>query len=169
MRNLWWLMMVCGVLFAGCKTSYSWTSSVPEDMRTIAVPTFRNESKVTEIGAVTAGQLLREIQREGTFKIRRADDAAIEIQGTVSSFGIGSIRSSRRIYSRVTAGTMSMTAVVSVVDKRNGRILIDNKTYTAEAPYAADQDIQTANRDASRRVADDLARQIVDDLLMYKW
>jgi len=168
MKHLILLVAVCAGL-AGCKTSYSWTSSVPEDMRTVAVPNFRNESNVTELGSVTAGQILRELQREGTFKIRRTGDAAIEIQGTIKSMGPGSVRTNRRTYSRATAGTMAMTATISVIDKRNGRVLVDNKSYKAEAPYSADQDYQTAARDASRRVADDLARQVVDDLLAYRW
>ena len=62
-------------LFAGC-SSYTWTSPVPKDMRTVSVPTFRNETDVVELGAIAARQTLREFQREGTFRIASADDAA---------------------------------------------------------------------------------------------
>ena len=51
---------------AGC-ASYRWTSSVPADMRTVSVPTFRNESDLVEFGAVTTRQVLREFQRKGTY------------------------------------------------------------------------------------------------------
>ena len=40
-------------LCAGC-ASYTWRSSVPSGMRTVSVPTFRNETDVTELGAVAA-------------------------------------------------------------------------------------------------------------------
>ena len=73
------VLLSCAVL-SGCKTGYQWTSKVPEDLRTISVPTFRNESGVTELGAVATRQLLREFQREGTFKIRHVGDAAVEVR-----------------------------------------------------------------------------------------
>jgi len=168
MRTLFVILALSAGL-AGCKTSYTWTSAVPVDMRTVAVPNFRNESNVTELGAVTASQLLRELQREGTFKIRRPGDAAIEIQGTIKKMGNESVRYNRRTYSRAQAGTKAMLAEISVIDKRNGRVLIDNRAYSAETPYATNQDEMTAERDASRRLADDLARQVVDDLLAYRW
>ena len=76
---------VLACLFSGCLTDYTWTSNVPQKMRTVAVPTFRNQSDVTELGAAASKQLLREFQREGTFSIRRVGDAAIEVQGTIES------------------------------------------------------------------------------------
>ena len=60
------LPLVFAALFApGCGTSYSWRPAVPEDMRTVSVPSFRNESDVQELGAVVTRQVLREFQREG--------------------------------------------------------------------------------------------------------
>ena len=70
------------LLAAGC-ASYSWKASVPEDMRTVDVPVFRNESSVTELGGEMSAQVARELQREGTFRIARPDDAAVEVQGLV--------------------------------------------------------------------------------------
>ena len=67
------------IALAGCV--YSWRPSVPADMRTVAVPTFRNSTDVTELGAAVTRQVLREFQREGTFRIVRLDDAALEVQG----------------------------------------------------------------------------------------
>jgi len=153
----------------GCRTGYSWRSGVPADMRTIAVPTFRNESSVTELGSITTQQILREFQREGTFKIARPDDAAVEVQGVIrstsSSFSGGNRKTGMRI------GEYRYVAVVevSVVDRRNGRVLIDNRKYTPEAVFVSGLDLSTATRNASGRLADDLARQIVDDVLALQW
>ena len=155
--------------FAGCKTGYTWTSKVPSDMRTVAVPTFRNETKVTEIGAVASRQLLRELQREGTFKIRRTGDAAIEIQGEITSASLGGGVHDRRTYNRVSSAEFNIRAKVSVIDKRNGRVLVNNKTYSASVTTSRIDDAMTAERDASARAADALAQQIVDDLLMRNW
>ena len=74
-------------VLAGCR-AYTWTSSVPEDMRTVSVPTFRNETDVVELGAVATRQTLREFQREGSFKVMRPGDAAIEVQGVIRSLAM---------------------------------------------------------------------------------
>lgn len=162
MRGAWMLLAVLSLV--GCGTTYSWRSQVPERMRTVAVPTFRNESDVTELGAVAAGQVAREFQREGTFALRRAGESAIEIQGVIEK-----AMSSGRAYRRNTGMrnnefTFTAQAKVSVIDKVHSKVLIDNRVYRAETTYVANQDALTGERNASGRLAEDLARQIVDDV-----
>ena len=165
----------CGALcalclaFAGCATGYSWRSSVPEDARTVTVPTFRNESNVSEVGALASRQLLREFQREGTFKVRTSGEAAIEVQGVIKSVSPAMSAYNRRAGGRVAAYDLSATAEISVVDKRTRKVLVDNRKYVANATFTAGQDRTTAVRDASGRLMDDLARQVVDDILNLKW
>ena len=153
----------------GCVTAYKWTSSVPEKMRTVAVPTFRNNSDVTELGSVVSRQVLREIQREGTFKIRRQDDAAVEVQGTITSASSGYGASDRRAGSRFGEYAFIVTANVSVIDRVNGRVLIDNRTYVGQTTYVIGQDKLTGERNASGRAAEDIAMQVVDDLTSMQW
>ncbi len=153
----------------GCATSYSWTPRVPEKMRTVAVPTFRNESDLSEMGAVATRQVLRELQREGTFSIRRADEAALEIQGVVKSVSTGDAVTSRRTLARAASSEMTAEVEVSVIDKRAGRVLVEAKMYRPRTTLMANGDMTTAKRDASGRLADDLARAVVDDLLNMKW
>lgn len=157
------------VLLTGCATSYSWKSSVPTSARKITVATFRNDSELSEIGSLATRQLLREIQREGTFKIVAAEDAALEIQGVVLSVSSDTIGYNRRQHMRISASEMTALVEVSVIDKRNGTLLINNRKYTPSVTLAALQDISTAERDASGRLADDLSRMIVDDLRNLKW
>lgn len=164
------LTLVClALLFSGCASSYTWRSHVPEAMRTVHVPSFRNDADLMEIGALATRQVAREFQREGTFRLAGADDSALEVQGTVLSAKSGITAYSRRNASRFFAHTMTMVAEVSVIDKRKGEVIVDNRRYTAQTTYSASQDQTTAMRDASGRLADDLARQIVDDVLNLKW
>lgn len=153
----------------GCGSSYCWRSSVPRDARTVSVPTFRNESNVQELGSVMSRQVLREFQREGTFAIRRDGDSAIEVQGIVKSVSCGAKTYSRRSGLRVAGYDMTADVEISVIDKRNHKILIDNRRYVAMTTFTAGQDLSTAERDSSGRLADDLSRQVVDDILNLKW
>lgn len=168
--SAWCLVpVVASVLVCGCGTSYSWRSAVPEEARTVSVPTFRNESNASELGAVATRQLLREFQREGTFRIRTAGDAALEIQGVIKSASFGMLAYDRRIYGRLAASECRAVAEVSVIDKRNRKVLVDNRKYDATTTFTSREDHTTAMRDASGRLADDLARQVVNDLLNLKW
>lgn len=156
-------------LVCGCGANYCWRPAVPAAMRTVAVPTFRNDSELQEAGAVAARQVLREFQREGTFKIRPTGEAALEIQGTVLSAGGDSVAYDRRSGLRISSYELVGEFAVSVIDKRLGKVLVDNRRYTARASFAVGQDLTTAQRDAAGRMAEDLARQVVDDVLNLKW
>lgn len=157
------------LVLCGCGTGYCWRPSVPESARTVSVPTFRNESAVSELGVIAARQILREFQREGTFKIRTGDDAAIEVQGVIKTALSGINAYDRRSGMRVSAYKMTANAEVSVIDKRKRKVLVNNRKYVASADYTAGQDLTTAQRSASGRVMEDLARQVVDDVLNLKW
>jgi len=150
-------------LAAGC-AGYTWKSQVPEEGRSVFVPVFRNDSEITELGDVMAKQLLREFQREGTFRIARADDAAYEIQGTVVSVvGGGTVRG-RQAFNGVTNGRLRGLVKITVVDRRKGAVVVNDRPYECETDFLVSDDMLTAKRDASGRLAEDAARRIVDDM-----
>ena len=161
--------VVAAGLVAGCGTSYSWRSGVPRAMRTVAVPTFANETDITELGAVATRQLLREIQREGTFTVVSDGDAALEVQGVVKKVNVGGGAYNRRAGMRYSSYTMRAVVEISVVDKTRRAVVVDAKSYVATASVTSSQDLMTSRRDASGRLMDDLARQVVDDLLVLKF
>ena len=163
--------LFCGLALmalTGCH-SYSWKPNVPEELRTVAVPTFRNESDVVELGSVTARQVLREFQREGTFAVKSADEAALEIQGVIVKAETGRLDYRRENASRSFESEMRVAAKVSVVDRRNGKVLIDNREYAVEVNFYGSSDMVAGARDASGRLAEELARKIVDDVVAGDW
>ncbi len=162
------LAVLCAALAGGC-ASYSWRPNAPEDMRSVCVPVFRNESSVTQLGSETAKQISREFQREGTFKLARPGSAAIEVQGIVKDSDTHSLAYSRSSAERNREYSLNAVAIVSVIDKRAGKVLIDNRRYEARTTFLSDDDILTGSRDASGRLAEDFARQIVDDVTALEW
>ena len=158
------LLAVCG-----CGANYNWRSSAPAEVRSVAVPTFRNESEVSEAGAVATRQLLREFQREGTLRIRPEGEAVLEIQGVIKSVTPATSAYDRRGGLQTSICDFTALAEISVIDRRTRKVLIDNRSYRAQANGTVRQDRTTAMRDASGRLMDDLARQVVDDVLNLKW
>ncbi len=162
------LLLLPLAVCAGC-ASYRWTSAVPAEMRTVCVPEFRNAADATELGPVVTQQILREFQREGTFKIARRDDAALELQGEILSVALAAGSGDRVTHRRVRDYVYELSAKISVVDRRAGKVLVDGRLYRAETNFSAGNDLLTAQRDASGRLADDLARQVIDDLVSLRW
>ena len=64
---------------------------------------------------------------------------------------------------------LSADVEISVVDKTSGKLLMENRRYTAKTTFIENGEYLTAKRDASGRLAEDLARQVVDDVLSLKW
>ena len=160
--------LLAAVVLAGCQ-SYSWRSTVPSEMRSVSVPVFRNTSSVTELGAKVTTQVLREFQREGTFRLARPDTCALEVQGTVRDTKSETIAYERKTGARTREHRFTAEAVVSFIDRRNGKVLLNERVYTAETTFLVNDDLVTGERDASGRLAEELARQIVDDALTLKW
>ena len=153
----------------GCASSYAWKPSVPQEVRRVTVSTFRNESDVSEAGAVATRQLLREIQREGTFRLCASDEAALDIQGVVKSVSAAMLAYDRRTGASAAAYECRARVEVSVVDRRTRRVVISSRPYEASVGFTAREDLTTAMRDVTGRVMDDLSRRIVDDMLSTKW
>lgn len=149
---------------AGGCAKLTWRGAAPEDMRTVAVPVFRNEGDATGLGSAVARETLREVQREGTFKIASIDDAAVEIRGSVENEPSSTVAYERRTGARNREHRFAATATVSFIDRRAGRVLVENRKYRAETTFAANDDVLTGERNAAGRLAADFARQIVDDL-----
>ena len=168
MKNNLIMMLIAGALMmtlGGCGANYRWSGKVPQEYRTVFVPTLRNESDVMESGAVVSRQIAREIQREGTFRLKGEDDAALEIQGRILASSAGGAGYDRRSGMRLHAYMLTLKAEITVVDHHSGKLLIENRIYTGETTFTSGTDYSNAQRDATGRAADDLARKVVDDLL----
>lgn len=156
------LSALVSVFLCAC-ANYTWTNRVPAEKRTVSVPTFRNETSVTRLGSVVSAQVSREFMREGTFSI--ASDGAYEVQGTLTHFSGSTMNLARGNTLRTRDYALHAKACVSVVDKTTNTIVIDAKQYEVRTTVASGHDLVTAERNASGRIAEEFARQIVDDLV----
>lgn len=162
MRWVLWLLPLA--VLSGC-AAYRWTSDVPEEVRFVAVPVFRNEGDVTGIGAVMATQVLREFQREGTMRVSSVADCALEVQGTVKRTHLRTVAHDRVTGLRNRGYRATATVEVTLVDHRAGRVVFSRKPYRVETTLVGNDDELTGSRDASGRLAEELARRVVGDVL----
>ena len=165
------LCLVPAVVLCGCSglPDYRWTSRVPEEIRTVAVPVFENRTQSAELGPIVSQYVLREFQREGTFSIRRSGDSTIEVQGAIVKAERTPVAFARGYGMRADEYRYHVTAEVSIVNKDAGKVLQSGRRYVAETTFMVQGDLLTGQRDAAQRIAADLARQIVDDVVSYPY
>jgi hypothetical protein len=153
-------------LAAGCAT-YRFGSSVPEELRTIAVPVFENASGYPEIDAVVTQYVLRELQREGTFKIRHMDDASLKLLGKVEKAELQAISYDRNYSARTSEYRYTLVAEITLVERGTGKLLLNAVPIKASTTFLTHGDMLTGMQDAYPRIAKDLSRGIVDAVLAH--
>ena len=158
------LVVVGCVMLAGC-ASYRITSDVPEELRTIAVPVFENETGYPEIGATVAQYTLREFQREGTMKIKSLENASLKLLGTVKHSEMLPVRFDRSYGSRAAEYRYTLTAEITLIERGTGRFLLDAVHVHGSTTFLTYDDMLTGMQNAYPRIAKELSRAIVDTVL----
>ena len=158
------VVLACVTLLLGC-AGYTWGTSVPKEYRKVFVPVFENLTNVSELGPIVTQYTLREFQREGSFRIVRSDDAAIEVQGVLRTTKRETLDYDRGQSMRASEYRYVVTADVLFIDKKSGKILFERKGLQGETTYLTQDDFLTGQKNASFRIASDIARQIVNDAL----
>ena len=159
------LTLAAGLLFsAGC-ASYRFKSSVPEELRTISVPVFENASGFPEIDAVVTEYVLREFQREGTFKIKDVENSSFKLLGKLVKSKTHGINFDRNYGERTSEYRYSLEAEITLVERSTGKLLIDGMRVKANTTFLTHGDMLTGLQDAYPRIAKELPRSIVDAVL----
>ena len=156
--------LMAGLLCCGC-ASYHVRSAVPADKRTISVAEFENESGFPEIDAIVTQYTLRELQREGTFKLAKPGDAALKIFGRVTRSHAEGIHYDRNYNARASEYRHTLTVRFSLWDTATGKMLIDDQPVKVNSTFMTRGDMLTGLQDSMPRLAKDAARTIVDTVL----
>ena len=165
MRSVFLTAALAAIAIAAGCVGYTWGTSVPEEYRTVAVPVFENLTEVSELGPIVTQHTLREFQREGTFKVVRPEDAAIEVQGALRKMNREGVSYDRGRGMRATEYHYEILADVTYVDKRNGKVLLEHKVIQADTTFLTQNDLLTGQKNAAARIAQDIAVQVVNEAL----
>jgi len=167
-----WILVVLslGVGFAsGCGYhTAGHTVQLPENVRTIAVPTFKNETTTYRIDQMLTAAVLREFTTRTHYHMvnEASDDTDATLRGTVLSTA-----SSPLTYDTTSGRTASVLVVVSmrvVLSDRNGKVLYQNPAYVFREQYEVSQDLTSffeEDSPAFRRLSQDFARTLVSNIL----
>jgi outer membrane lipopolysaccharide assembly protein LptE/RlpB len=143
-------------------------AQLPESVKTIAVPAFKNETLNYRIEQMLTSSVVREFTTRTRYHIVNdsGDDADATLRGTVLS-----TVASPLTYDTATGRAASVLVVVSMkvsFTDRSGKVLYENPSYLFREQYEVSQDLASffeEDSPAFRRLSQDFARTLVSNIL----
>src|ERR1700693_1887382 len=169
MNAVWGVWMAVLVASAGCGYHTAGHAvQLPENVKTIAVPAFVNETRTYRIEQMLTSSVVREFTTRTHYHILNdASEAAdATLRGTVLSTSASPLT-----YNSTTGQAASVLVVVSMkvsLTDRQGRVLYQNPSYLFREQYEVSQDLASffeENSPAYRRLSQDFARTLVSNIL----
>jgi len=141
---------------------------LPESVKTIAVPGFKNETTTYRIEQMLTSSVVRELTTRTHYRILNdpSSDADATLVGTVLSTSTSPLA-----YDTATGRAASVMVVVSMkvtLADRNGKVLYQNPAYLFREQYEVSQDLASffeEDSPAFRRLSQDFARTLVSNIL----
>jgi outer membrane lipopolysaccharide assembly protein LptE/RlpB len=141
---------------------------LPENVRTIAVPAFVNETSTYRIEQLLTSSVVREFTTRTHYHILNDPGEAADatLRGTVLSTSASPLT-----YNSATGQAASVLVVVSMkvaLTDRQGKVLYQNPSYLFREQYEVSQDLASffeEDSPAFRRLSQDFARTLVSNIL----
>jgi outer membrane lipopolysaccharide assembly protein LptE/RlpB len=166
-RGAWLALLL--LLGTGCSYHTAGHSvQLPENVRTIAIPAFVNETNSYRIEQALTASVVREFTTRTHYHLINAasESADATLRGTVLSTSASPLT-----YDTTTGRAASVLVVVSIrvsLADRQGKVLYQNPAYLFREQYEVSQDLNSffeEDSPAVRRLAQDFARTLVSNIL----
>lgn len=164
-----YLALVLLLLGTGCGYhTVGHASQLPQNVRTVAIPAFKNETMTYRIEQMLTASVVREFTTRTRYHILNdpSEDADATLRGTVLSTSLSPLT-----YDTNTGRAASVLVVVSVkvsLTDRDGKVLYQNPAYLFREQYEVSQDLASffeEDSPAFRRLSQDFARTLVANIL----
>jgi outer membrane lipopolysaccharide assembly protein LptE/RlpB len=141
---------------------------LPADVKTIAIPAFKNQTNTYRIEQMLTASVVREFTTRTHYHILNDSTEAADatLRGTVLSTSASPLT-----YNSATGQAASVLIVVSMkvaVSDRRGKVIYQNPSYVFREQYEVSQDLASffeEDSPALRRLSQDFARTLVSNIL----
>jgi outer membrane lipopolysaccharide assembly protein LptE/RlpB len=168
-RNLLFSAMLLLLATAGCGYhTVGHSVQLPANVKTIAIPTFKNETNTYRIEQMLTNSVVREFTTRTHYHILNdpGEGADATLRGTVLSTSASPLT-----YNSATGQAASVLIVVSMkvsLSDRQGKVIYQNPAYLFREQYEVSQDLASffeEDSPAFRRLSQDFARTLVSNIL----
>jgi len=150
-------------LCTGC-AGYHMGARVPKKMdgiKTIAVPTFRNETLVPRVESLAASTLVKQFQEDGTFGVCSSEDADAIIVGKIEKFNRLGARSVRSDVVKQQEYYLTVNIFYTVTRRSTGEMIDSGVVIGTTRFFVSGNDVNQDERQAIPLAIESAAAHIV--------
>lgn len=161
------VMLVLCSIAAGCGYHTAGrVVTIPEDVQTIAIPAFVNQTQTYKIEQLLTSAVMQEMLTRTHYHLVSSGDADATLRGTLLSTSTTPLTYDSQT-GRATSALVVISVQVSLVDKQ-GKVLYQNPSYVFREQYEVSQDLTNffeEDSPAFRRLSRDFAQTLVSNIL----
>ena len=160
--------LLTSAFFTGC--GYTQKTRLPSDIKTIAIPTFKNEIPPQNQFAYRPGleieltnAVIDRFIFDGNVKVVDESQADAVLKGSVVAYEQEPLRFDT--LESVSEYRLFLVVKFQLVDRRTNKILIDEPNFSGRSEFFVSRSPQGNRRQAADSAVTDLARSLVDRLV----
>src|SRR5574341_771719 len=142
------------LLLGGC--GYRVGSILPMNIKTIAVPTFKNLTPEPGVEIGVTNQIINQFQIDGTLKIVEDEDADVRLDGELVEYRREPLRYTGTDFKSVSEYRLRLITRLTLVDVKTGQPVWSNRIVEGETTYFVGGD---SSRDTERTALGALTEQ----------
>ncbi len=159
-------LLLVAILLSGCGYKLGEIRPTPmRSVRTLAVPTFKNNTYEPRIEVLMADTVIKQLQQDGTYTIVSEDTADAILYCTVTKIERRSLRSVQNNVLATSEFGLTVTVSYEVIDRVSGAILMKS-IVQGDTSFFSNNDLQTTERQAiplaAQRLAVDLSAALTE-------
>jgi hypothetical protein len=151
---------------AGCVV-YHLGSMLPDDIRTVYMPTCVNTTSEPLIEVDATRSILAQIQMDGTLRLASQDDADTILEVRLTDFDLDPVGYDSRSSSTVNQYRMRITASFVLRRQSDNSVVAESPSVVGWYDFDFTGDLTSSKAIALRPTADDLGRRIVSAIVQY--
>lgn len=154
------LALSVAVWSAGC--GYSLRGNLPDHLRTVAVPVFRNNTPVPAVENFLTNAVLNAFTTNGRLRVTSVDRADAILEGTITGYNLQSIAFDSR--ANVRQYRLTVTLDLRFRDVRRNEVLLQRTGYADRADFTVPGTVAETialQETALQQAASQIARSVV--------
>jgi len=167
MKSLFQLcsLLMLAALLTGC-ASYQLGSMLPDDIKTVYVPTFVNKTSEPMIEMEATQAAIRELQKDGSLKVvGTPEEADTLLTVTITDYRLTPLKFERDMNTTADQYRLTLTAQVVLTRRTTDKVVSENPRTQGEADFPIAGDFTTSKRQGLPSAAQDLAHNIVETIV----
>jgi hypothetical protein len=156
------------LLICGCGYQAGPTNGVEAGRKSVQFETFSNKTLQPRLNDAVSEALRRQMQRDGTYHLATHGQPDIIVTGVLLQYDRREVSFNASDVLTVQNYRVSVIAQVTARDANSGKVIFDKK-ITGYTLVQVGSDLPSAERQATPLLADDLAKNVVSQLVDGSW